>query len=77
VRYVGNVVHFGASEVPNVDTLFFMLGWHKYGFNKKCARACYTKLVSLHLVSSAGDVVHSGASASQNIDALLFMLEWA
>jgi hypothetical protein len=30
----GHVVHFGVSRVRNIDALFFMLGWKRYGFDK-------------------------------------------
>jgi hypothetical protein len=54
-----------------------MLGWDRYGFDKKRTGTRYTKHVILHSVGYAGRVVNSGASRSQNIDALFFMLSWA
>jgi hypothetical protein len=65
-------VHPGASDV-----LFFMLGWARCNFHKKCDGTCYAEIVFLHLVGYMGHVVHSGASAVRNIDALFFMLGWA
>jgi hypothetical protein len=31
---VGHIVHSGASELRNINTLFFMLRWDQYRFNK-------------------------------------------
>jgi hypothetical protein len=36
----------------NVSTLFFMLGWDLYGYNKMCARTCCTEVAFLHPVGS-------------------------
>jgi hypothetical protein len=36
VGSVGHVVHSGASGTRNVNTLFFMLEWDRYRFDKKC-----------------------------------------
>jgi hypothetical protein len=54
-----------------------MLGWYRYGFDKKRGRTRYAELVFLHPVESPGHVVPSGASGTQNIDALFVMLRWA
>jgi hypothetical protein len=59
---VGHVVHSSASRVRNMDALFFVVLWDRYGFDKKRFRTHYAKLIFLHLVLSAGHVVHSGAS---------------
>jgi hypothetical protein len=71
---MGHVVHSCASKARNVYTLFFMLGWDLYGFNKKCAGTIYAELVFLHLVGSVGHVVHSSVSRALNVEALFFML---
>jgi hypothetical protein len=45
---VGHVVHSGASGMQNSDALLFMLGWDRYGLNKKHARTYYAEVVFLH-----------------------------
>jgi hypothetical protein len=62
---VGHVLHSGASRVRNVETLFFILGWDWYGFNKKRDGTLYVELVFLHPAGSAGHVVDSGASGQE------------
>jgi hypothetical protein len=68
VQSVGQLVHFGASEV---------LGWARCASHEKRIGEQYTKLVFLHLVRSVGHIVCSGASEVQNVNALFFMLGWA
>jgi hypothetical protein len=77
VRSVGHVVHCGASRVQKIDALFFMLGWARCSFHKKCTRTCYAELLLLHLVGFACHVVRCGALGARNIDALFFILGWA
>jgi hypothetical protein len=67
---------FRCVRARNIDALFFMLGWDRYGFDRMHTRTRYTKLVFSHPVGSAVHVVHSGASEPQNIAALFFMLGW-
>jgi hypothetical protein len=61
VATTDHIVHFVASRARNVDTLFFMLGWDWYRFEKKHAGTSYDELVFLHPVGSTDHVVPSGA----------------
>jgi hypothetical protein len=76
VGSAGHVVQCGASGARNIDALFFLLRWDRYGFHKKHVTTCYTKLVFFHSVGYAGHVVHSGAYGARNVDALLCKLGW-
>jgi hypothetical protein len=73
----GHVVYSGSSRTSNVDTLFLILGWDWYGYDKIRTWTRYAKLLFLHLVGSTGHVVHSGASGARNVTALFFKLGWA
>jgi hypothetical protein len=53
-----------------------MLGWDRYGFDKKHVRTRYTDLVFLQPVGTAGHIVHSVASMARIINALFFKLRW-
>jgi hypothetical protein len=64
VGSVGHVVHYGASEAQNIDTLFFMLRWDRYVFRKTCAGTHYAEHVFLHPAGSVAHIVHSGASGA-------------
>jgi hypothetical protein len=55
---------------------FFMIGWDRYGYDKKRAGTHDAELVFLHPVGSTGHAVHSIASRARIIDELFFMLEW-
>jgi hypothetical protein len=53
-----------------------MLGWGRYGYDKKRAGIRYAEIVFLQPVGSTGHIVHSGASETRIVDALFFMLVW-
>jgi hypothetical protein len=69
---VDHVVHSGASEVRNIDSLFFRLEWDRYGNHKNCVGTCYTEPLFLHAVGYAGHVVPFGASRERIIDTIFF-----
>jgi hypothetical protein len=71
VGSTGHVVHCGAFEVRNFDTLYFILEWDWCSFHKKRIGTSYVKLVCLHPVGYTGHVLRSRASG-----ALFFMLVW-
>jgi hypothetical protein len=62
VGTTGHIVYSGAFRARNVDTLIFMLGWDRYGFDKNRIGTSYAELVFLHPVRYADHVVHFGAS---------------
>jgi hypothetical protein len=72
----GHIVHSGASRARNVDTLFFMLGWDQYGFDKKCTGSRYAELSFLYPVGSASHAVHFGASEERIVGTLFFKHRW-
>jgi lysozyme family protein len=59
---MGHLLHFGASGAQYIDTLFFLLGWDRYGFHKKHVRTPYDELVFFHPVVFVDHIVYSGAS---------------
>jgi hypothetical protein len=73
---VGHIVHSGSFRAQNVDALFFMLGWDRYGLRKKHVGTRYAKQLFLHPMGTTGPIVHSGVPGVQNIDALFLMIGW-
>jgi hypothetical protein len=53
-----------ASVPQNINALFFVVAWDRYGLNKKCVGTRYNELVFLHSLGYASHVVYSSASGS-------------
>jgi hypothetical protein len=66
VEFAGHVVYSIAPGPRNVNTLFFVLGWDRYGFNKKCNGTCHAEHVSLHSMGYVVHVEHSVGSGARN-----------
>jgi hypothetical protein len=49
-----------------------MLGWDRYGFDRKSDGTRYAKILFLHPMGSVGHVVHSSALGALNVPALFF-----
>jgi hypothetical protein len=67
VQSTGHVVHYGASEARNVDTLFLMPVRAPCGSHRRHVETRCTKLVSLHLMRSVGHVVYSVRPGRQTL----------
>jgi hypothetical protein len=76
VGSAGHVVHSGVSRARNVEALFFVLGWDRYGFHKMVRWDRHAELAFLDPVRSVGLVVHYGAFRARNVGAQFFMLGW-
>jgi hypothetical protein len=63
---VGHILHSSVFGVQDVDSLFFMIGWDRYGFAKKRTETRYTEVMFLHSMGSPCHVVHSTAFGVQN-----------
>jgi hypothetical protein len=67
-------VHSGGIETQKIDAIFFMLGWDRYGFDKRRIGTRYTELVLLHPVGSTSHVLHSVAYGMPNVNTLFSCL---
>jgi hypothetical protein len=72
---LGSSNEFQCDRVMKRQCTIFLLGWHQYGFDKKCAGTCYAELVYSLPMGSAGHIEHSSASGEQNVGTLFFMLD--
>jgi hypothetical protein len=70
------VLHSGVFGARNIDALFVIVGWDRYGLHIKRIGTCYTELVFLHPLQCTGLIVHSDASGARNVNALFFLLWW-
>jgi hypothetical protein len=69
VGCAGHVVHSVAPRARNVDTLLFMFGWDRFGFNEKRVRTRYAELVFWHPeVRSGHETSTHGAQQTQQKD---------
>jgi hypothetical protein len=57
-------VHSCVSGVQNIDLLFLIHVWDRYGFDKKHNEIRYAELVFLHSLGSRCHVLHSRASVA-------------
>jgi hypothetical protein len=55
----GSPSEFQCIRVRNVDELFFMFRWDRYGFNKNRTGTCYAEHVFLHRLGSVCHIMHS------------------
>jgi hypothetical protein len=67
-------VDFSVSRARNVIAEFFIIGWDRYGFDKKRTGTLYSEPMFLHLVGSVGHQVYFGAFWTQNKIALFSYL---
>jgi hypothetical protein len=70
----GHIVHSGASGERNIDTLFFMLEWDQYGFDKKCITTRYAELLIFHPRSESSTQYFS-SSAGTSTDSTKIVLD--